>query len=112
MFSFWGGGGVHLGIVLANKYLSSKKFQQLMARKKGRGQVEVYCFLFVSLFSAAIVLSGKLTLDAFHCSSGVLLNESISTSTEMQGNVTYNEKDGLKSHINVTEKPQEILNIT
>ena len=33
MFSFGGVGGVHLKIVLANRYLSSKKFQQLMACK-------------------------------------------------------------------------------
>lgn len=71
-----------------------------------------FYFLFRFLSSAAIVLSGKVTLDAFHFSSGVLLNGSISTSTELQGNVTYNEEKGLKSHINVTEKPQEILNIT
>lgn len=74
--------------------------------------IKRFDFLFGFLYSAAIVLSGKVTLDAFHFSTGVLLNGSISTSTELQGNVTYNEEQGLKSHINVTEKPQEILNIT
>lgn len=74
--------------------------------------IKIFDFLFGFLYSAAIVLSGKVTLDAFHFSTGVLLNGSISTSTELQGNVTYNEEQGLKSHINITEKPQEILNIT
>ncbi|XP_068740726.1 uncharacterized protein [Montipora capricornis] len=62
--------------------------------------------------SASILLSGKVTLDAIHFSSGVHLNGSIWTSTELQGNLTYSEDKGLKSHINVTEKPQEILNIS
>ena len=70
------------------------------------------CHDFVFLSSASILLSGKVTLDAIHFSSGVHLNGSIWTSTELQGNLTYSEDEGLKSHINVTEKPQEILNIS
>ena len=61
--------------------------------------------------SATIDISGKMTLDAVHASSGVHVNASLYTSTEINGNVTYKEGEGIKLSVEPPTKPVYIVNV-
>ncbi|XP_028404665.1 uncharacterized protein LOC114527217 [Dendronephthya gigantea] len=61
--------------------------------------------------SATVDISGKMTVDALHATSGVHVNASLYTSTEINGNATYKEGEGIKFSIEPPSKPMYIVNV-
>ena len=52
-----------------------------------------------------------MTMDAVHASSGIHVNASLYTSTEINGNVTYKEGEGIKLSVEPPTKPIYIVNV-
>jgi hypothetical protein len=75
---------------------------------------EIFIMLKKSLLflsSATIDISGKMTVDAIHASSGIHVNASLYTSTEINGNATYKEGEGIKLSVEPPTKPVYIVNV-
>lgn len=65
-----------------------------------------------SFFSAVVEISGKISVNAKHASSGIHVNTSLYTSTEINGNATYKEGEWIKLSIDPPTKPIYIVNVT
>ncbi|XP_031551894.1 apolipophorins-like [Actinia tenebrosa] len=62
--------------------------------------------------SAAVSMSGMMSVNAFHSKVGILVNGTLFTSAKISANVTYKKEETFKFHYNVDEKPEEIFNMS
>ena len=51
-------------------------------------------------------------VDFWYAQSGIMVNSSLYSSTEVTGNATYKQGETLRFEIGVPQKPIQIINIT
>lgn len=66
----------------------------------------------LSNFSAVVEVAGRMSIDAVYAEAGVLLNTSMYTSTQINGNGTYKQGQILKFEIGAPTKPVQIFNVS